>query len=211
MILHDLTQHRRAQQALSQSLAVARSSWREADTLRNATLALTGDPRMDIALRSLLEALAPFAPYEHAQVFLLEPSLRLFLAGQSGSQGEPVPDLGFPETLELSDFPVLESLLENQDGRVIEDASQELGWRPAVTLARVRSWIGVPIISSGRVLGVISLAHSVPGHFSGDHLRLTRSVATTAAIAIQNARLYERAEIYATELQRRDRKTGYAN
>jgi hypothetical protein len=39
------------------------------------------------------------------------------------------------------------------------------------------------------------------GRFTREHLRLAKSLALSAAVAIQNARLYERAEIYASELE----------
>jgi PAS domain S-box-containing protein len=63
MILRDVTRRRRTQQALSQSLVLVRSSSQEADALRRATLALTGDLRMDRVLGTLLETLARFVPY----------------------------------------------------------------------------------------------------------------------------------------------------
>jgi PAS domain S-box-containing protein len=52
-------------------------------------------------------------------------------------------------------------------------------------------------------VGVLSLAHSGPASFSLNHLHLCRALGTSAAVAIQNARLYERAEIYGAELEHR--------
>ena len=42
-----------------ESLALARSAWREADALRKATLALTEDLRMNSVLDTLLKTLYP--------------------------------------------------------------------------------------------------------------------------------------------------------
>jgi len=41
------------------------------------------------------------------------------------------------------------------------------------------------------------------GTFAKDHLRLAKSLAIPAAVAIQNARLYEQAEIFRSELEQR--------
>jgi PAS domain S-box-containing protein len=114
-----------------------------------------------------------------------------------------VPFLGFPETLHLSEFPILEEALRFPEGFLIKDTVDDNKWHPLGEKLPVRSWIGVPLISSNQVLGVLSLVHSIPAQFSTEHLRLTRSLATPAAVAIQNARLYERAEIYGAELERR--------
>ena len=202
MMLRNITLRRRAQQAVNQSLILARSSWKEADALRRATLALTEDLRMNRVLDTLLQTLSGLVPYEQAQVLLLETNSRLFLAREATSD-ESVPVTGFAETLYVSEFPVLEEVLSVQKGLVIEDTAEHLGWRRGAKGIPARSWIGVPLISSNQVLGVLSLAHSVPAHFTSEHLRLARSIATPAAVAIQNARLYERAEIYGAELEDR--------
>jgi PAS domain S-box-containing protein len=203
VILRDITQRRRAQQAVNHSLVLTRSSWQEADALRRATLALTEDLRMDRVLATLLETLARFVPYQQAQLHLFETCSRLFLAREARRDTKSMQGLGFPETLELSEFPILERVLSLQDGLLVKDTFQEEDWRPFGKQSPARSWMGVPIISSNQVLGVLSLAHSSPAWFSPEHLRLIRSLATPAAVAIQNARLYERAEIYGAELERR--------
>jgi PAS domain S-box-containing protein len=53
------------------------------------------------------------------------------------------------------------------------------------------------------VLGVLSLGDMRAHTFTQEHLRLAKSLAIPAAVAIQNARLYERAEIYGVELEQR--------
>jgi GAF domain-containing protein len=56
-------------------------------------------------------------------------------------------------------------------------------------------------MASGEVLGVLSVGSSDAHKFTAEHFRLAKSLAIPAAVAIRNARLYERAEIYAAELQ----------
>jgi GAF domain-containing protein len=50
---------------------------------------------------------------------------------------------------------------------------------------------------------LLSLGDACANAFTQDHLRLAKSLSIPAAVAIQNARLYERAEIYGIELQQR--------
>jgi PAS domain S-box-containing protein len=203
MILRNVTQRRRAQQAVNQSLVLARSSWQEADALRRATLALTEDLRMDRVLDTLLKTLGRFVPYEQAQLLLLETGSRLFVAREATPNSESACGRAFPETMEVSEFPILGKLFHCPEGILVEDTLQEKGWRPIAEESTVRSWIGVPINSSNNMLGVLSLARSGPSSFSSSHLQLSRALATPAAVAIQNARLFERAEIYGAELENR--------
>jgi PAS domain S-box-containing protein len=58
----------------------------------------------------------------------------------------------------------------------------------------VRSWLGVPLIAKGRLIGVLRMDHAEPGHFTKEHARIALAVADQAAVAIDNARLYEQAQ-----------------
>ena len=89
----------------------------------------------------------------------------------------------------------------------VPDTAQETDWEDAGALRNVRSWICIPLIASTerpvseRVLGLLSIGHSRPCAFTSEHFRVAQSLAISADVAIQNARLYERAEIYAAELE----------
>lgn len=56
------------------------------------------------------------------------------------------------------------------------------------------SFLGVPIFTNDRVFGNLYLTDSVKGAFSAEDAELARSLAATAGIAIQNARLFEAGE-----------------
>ena len=63
-----------------------------------------------------------------------------------------------------------------------------------------RSWLGVPIMSKGEVLGCISVWHYIkPDAFSQMDLEMLFSLASQTAIALENARLYEDAHRKAME------------
>jgi PAS domain S-box-containing protein len=67
--------------------------------------------------------------------------------------------------------------------------------------------IGVPLIYRGRLLGVLNSHATQPGSaFATEHLALLTGFATQATIAIENARLYEASQRYATELEGRVRE-----
>lgn len=65
----------------------------------------------------------------------------------------------------------------------------------------VRSYLAVPVISrTGEVIGGLFFGHSSPGRFSERHERLMVGIAGQAAVAIDNARLYQAAQ---TEIRQR--------
>ena len=50
--------------------------------------------------------------------------------------------------------------------------------------------LGVPILRDGSVLGVVTVYRMVPGLFSGAQVKLLETFAAQAAIALDNARLF---------------------
>jgi len=200
--MRDVTERHRAERVKEKSLALARSAWQEADMLRHATLALTQDLRMSSVLDTLLAVLHRQIPYETAQVLLLETSSKLFLAREAMQEADGNQLAACPETLDTTKHPFLQRALEEPDGILIPDTIKEEGWKALTPGVVVRSWLGIPLSSSNGVVGLLCAAHTLPHRFTAEHLRIARSLAIAASVAIQNARLYECAEIYASELNR---------
>ena len=64
----------------------------------------------------------------------------------------------------------------------------------SATGVEIRSVIGVPLIAKGNVIGVIEVVDTEPGRFDMSYQALLEWLAASAAIAIDNARLYEHAQ-----------------
>jgi sigma-B regulation protein RsbU (phosphoserine phosphatase) len=65
-----------------------------------------------------------------------------------------------------------------------------------------RSELAVPLIYKDRVLGVLDLEHTRRGYFTDEHVRTLTTMAGQVAIALENARLYERIEQQERRLQK---------
>lgn len=81
---------------------------------------------------------------------------------------------------------------EDRLARAYREAIGE--WRLREAFAHVRSWMGVPLTLGGRVIGILAIIHDEPHHYTPRHAELARTIANQAAIAIGNARLYEKAQ-----------------
>ncbi len=57
--------------------------------------------------------------------------------------------------------------------------------------AHIHSWLRVPLIVKEQVIGVLTLHHHEPGHYSPQQAELALAFADQAAAAIENARLFE--------------------
>jgi GAF domain-containing protein len=199
----DVTAQKRAEEEIGKSLTIADAAWAEANALRIATLALTEDLHMDSILDTLLQSLLGLVPYESAQILLLESDSRLFVARNAYSPEVAQQYRTYPRTLNATDYPLLERVIRSQSDILIRDTLEEQPRHVCADVESPHCWIGVPLVVSRRTLGLLSLDHSVPGTFTPEHLRLAKLLATPAAAAIQNARMYECARIYGAELEKR--------
>jgi signal transduction histidine kinase len=68
----------------------------------------------------------------------------------------------------------------------------------------LRSWMGVPLMLKDQVIGMLTVSHVVPAYFNPEHARLARAFADQAAIAMENARLFEQAQ-HGAALEERQR------
>lgn len=73
------------------------------------------------------------------------------------------------------------------------------------------SWLGVPLIASGRVLGVIALEKIEPNFYTNDDIQLATTFAGQAAVSLENAELYEESVKRALELDQRTQTLSILN
>ncbi len=66
------------------------------------------------------------------------------------------------------------------------------------------SWMRIPLVYQDRTIGMISLSHVEPGHFTEHHADLAMAIANQAAVAITNARLVKQVQTSAA-LEERQR------
>jgi len=199
----DITARKSAEEQMARNLALAESASAEADAFRKTTLALTQNLRMDYVLDTLLQSLLKLVPCDSARVLLVETDTHLFLAREMRHPESTRRVPKCPATFDASQSRFLMQVLTSKSPVLIPDTSTELEWQSFKGYSQMRSWLCVPLVASQRVLGLLSLADARPQAFAQNHLRLAKSLAIPAAVAIQNARLYERAEIYAAELEQR--------
>src|ERR1700677_1163575 len=199
----DVTAQKEAEDKVAEHLAEAESARAESDALNKATLALTADLRMDFVLDRLLQSLMDLIPCECARVLLLEGDSQLLVARKKLRHEAPKKASDYPLTLDAADSPFLLRILTAQNSVLLADTRDEKEWSSFKGHTTIRSWLCVPLVASQQTLGLLSVGHTQPNTFTQDHLRRTQLLAIPAVAAIQNSRLYERAEIFGSELQRR--------
>lgn len=79
------------------------------------------------------------------------------------------------------------------------DVNSAVGWRQHPLLPDTVSEIAVPIALGEQVMGVLDVQHDIPGVLDDSVVELLQSIANQLAIALQNARLFDRAQRQASQ------------
>ena len=197
----EITAQKEAEEQVAANLALAKSAWAEAEALRKATLSLTEDLRMDFVMDALLRSLEELVPYTCARVLVPEGGPHVLALGERSCPEAPKQLPRAPLTIVAEESSFLHRVLTEQKSFLIMDTKNQEGWQTFKGHKQFRSWLSVPLVSTGDYLGLLSIGHSDPNRFTEDHLRRARLLAIPAAAAIQNARLYETARIYGETLE----------
>ena len=167
----------------------------ELEVMVQSSLSLTANLDLKTVLDIILDSTFKLLPQIKDTHLFLYQSERLEFAASLWADGrkdhlisEPRPDgltYRVAQKGELMMVPDIQSHALN--------ANAPAGWRGGL--------IGLPLKIGRSVVGVMNVAYADPHQFSEDELRLLRLLGDQAAIAIQNARLYEQAQSELTQRQ----------
>ena len=197
----DITSRKQAEMKIIEQLDAVEAARAEAEALRKSTLALSQNLAMDSVLDTLLQCISELVPFDRATVLFVEDGPELMVAREAPRIAKRI-GLTFKATESI----FLQRILFEKRAILLPDIANDSEWQDIQPLDHLQSWLGVPLVAGGRVLGVLSLGSHVPSALTTEHLRLAKSLAVPAAVAIQNARVHERAAIYAAELEARLRE-----
>lgn len=174
-----------------------RAARRLAELLQDTGRALASTLEWDVVIELILERLAEIVPYDRAGVMV-----------PRGNALHLVASRGFPEETEMTEVVVpLENesiftyIVEAKRPLTISDAMQRPDWKHVASLPSARSWLGVPLIRTGEVLGMLSLTRMTVRPYQDDEVKLAASFAAQAAIALENARVYEQKARFTEQLE----------
>jgi GAF domain-containing protein len=169
--------------------AAEQAARRTADTLREVARVLSSSFDTREVLQLILRELRHMIAYDTASIMLLERDT-LRIAAHSGWGAEldiQVPHLQF----DVRGGAWL--VARRRTPVIIPDTAVSPDWlpEPRERGARIRSWLGVPLIAKGVVLGVLNIDAHTPHRFTPRDAETAQAFADQAAVALENAQLYE--------------------
>ncbi|MBX0329569.1 response regulator, partial [Oscillochloris sp. ZM17-4] len=161
-----------------------------AETLHQAGVALTQSLDLNQVLESLLDYLKKLVPYDSANVMLLREGWHFEIYSLRGYEHRA----DIAEIRQISfdarEHRITRQIMQSRRSLLISDTINYPGWVAVSGGEEIRSWMGIPIISRGDLLGIYAVNKLTPGFFTEESVSLAETLATVAAAAISNALLY---------------------
>jgi len=202
-VIADVTEQRMAQEAIHELLEREQAARFEAEVVRDANFALTRNLSLQKVLETLLEYLGKLVPFESANVMLLEGDLKFVVFARRGYKNLHDFPAGHELSFAINTHPALKRLYTLQRSVVVADARDDPAWQEVAGTEHIRNWLAVPLVVSGKVIGLYSMDKSESGFFNSEHVRLAEILAPQAASAIHNALSFQQSQHYAAELEQR--------
>jgi len=175
---------------------------RESEVLRELTELLASSLDLTHILQVLVKRTTEVCEVERCAVWLFEESRNLFvpktyflstqqLAKQYIKAGD---NAWYRSSLSLHN-PFIQQLMTKNECRLCEDLQTEPGMKSFAEKFLVRSSLFVALRREGRIVGILSLDNpGQPLTFSSAQQQLVCAIGQQAAVAIDNARLYQHAQ-----------------
>ncbi|MCP4535769.1 MAG: GAF domain-containing protein [Chloroflexi bacterium] len=103
----------------------------------------------------------------------------------------------------ITEYASLEKMIQTGEPLVIPYTAADPDWAPREGWEWLQSYVGAPIRVAGLIVGFLSVDGVWPGQFNLGDVQRLQAFAYHAATAIQNARLYQRLQKHAEQLEQR--------
>ena len=163
------------------------------DALRDTLATMSSTLDLDKILDHILDTVRRVTPYDGANVLFVESDL-VHVVRQRGYVEKGLEGEWTNQRIPITKLAALQQLIEMGKPLAIADTTTSPMWIGFPGLDWVHSNVIAPIRANGKILGFLSLDSATPGHFTQAHAERLQSFADQAAIAIQNARLLDRAK-----------------
>ncbi len=162
-----------------------------AEALRDTTAALTGTLKLDEVLSRILDNVGRVVPSECANIMLIQPDGLAHIVRAVGYDRFGTTDYVMNVRYRVKEVANLEKMLRTRAPMAIPDVRGEASWITSEPLTWIRSYAAAPLRLHGEVIGFLNLDSATPNAYSLEHAERLQAFADQAAVAIQNARLYE--------------------
>ncbi|HVN16491.1 MAG TPA: GAF domain-containing protein, partial [Anaerolineales bacterium] len=173
--------------------------------LNEVAASLTSSLRTEELVSALLYRLEAILPYDTATLWLRDKD-RLTVAS---AVGFPDTEKRLGLTTAVADSALFNEMARTGQAIVVSDVRDDSRF-PIVEAPRL-SWMGIPLVSKGELVGVIALEKWQAHFYTSDYIQVAMAFASQATVSLENANLYEESLNRAAELDQRSQRLALLN
>lgn len=179
---------------------------RQMEALTEVAATITGSLEPQELISSLLDQLEMILPYNTGTLWLRQkggeaaPGTMVVRAARGFADS----DLRIGLSVSVEDSLLLNEMIDTGRPISVADVRQDPRF-PSIMEYEHLSWLGIPLIASGEVIGVIALEKTEPGFYTAEHIQMATTFAGQAAVGLENASLYQEIVSRAEELDQQSR------
>lgn len=173
--------------------------YQTAVALRQAIAIISISLEQDVVIERLLLALGNIVTYNNAFIFLYNQGTLHFAACRDFYDR---PIRLTPAEIEAvwCESPLVQALCKQREVISLGDVHTDGRWQASEQNSKIRSWMGTPLLAGGELQGILIFDSHETNAFDPRTEWLAATLAAHAAVAIQNATLYQQTQQQLTEL-----------
>jgi PAS domain S-box-containing protein len=197
VVARDITDRVNARQELERQV---KERTQELTSLLNVSRNIASNLALQPLVQTIFAQVKDIADYSRSSVFVLDGDGLAMLdsrtrdASPSPTMRVPLADIaGMWERIGAGEV-AIEGDVRNSDSPIAQSYRKGSGDLFETAYKDIHSWMGVPLESNDRIVGMLTLSHNELNFYTEHHAELVSAIATQVAVAIENARLYEQAQ-----------------
>lgn len=206
-IKQDITKRKQDEKELEQRNAelqiisdAERNQRQFSEALVGAALIVNKSLKLSEVLALILEQIREVIPYQLANISLLEGD-SFYDACHHGDLAWPSSLMGMNNRFLIERFPLLSEMRRFGKPILVLDSLKQPDWISIEGMEWVRSLLSVPLVAEQKVMGFVTLFSDRPEFFTAEMSNHLVAFAAQAAVAIQNAWLFEQVQASTERLQ----------
>jgi signal transduction histidine kinase len=189
-LTEEVAKRKQAQARQQQLLEMEHEQWLLAETLRQASAVMSQTLNYEEVLDLIIEQMELVLPHDRANIMSLQENIVHALRWHGYEDAEIETHIA-THTFNIAEFPSLQKMQETCLPLVISmiEDDQEPAHTPEAKW--IKSYVGAPICIQNQVIGFLNVNSATPNFFKESDAERLQALADLAAVAIQNARLFE--------------------
>ncbi len=175
------------------------------ESLSSVSAEISTTLELDTLVSSLLDTLAILVPYDTATLWLREENQLTIRSVRGFDNSTDL--LGL--TTKVDDSRIFNEMISTGHPISVPDIRQDERFSELPT--ERFSWLAVPMLTKGEVVGVIVLEKTAAGFYDPEHSQILITFANQAAVAMENAELYRQTVERSGELDQRSQRLAQIN